>query len=97
MVFVKGFNSDICFQGSSYHVQTEDWGQSKSSIETKVFKNGAVMKTVTSNYKDFISNNLKRNSSNYNDTNNKMACIRLAMQSQHREVLTLLHAGHLFS
>ena len=98
MIFVKGFNSNICFQGSSYHVQTEDWGQSKSSIVTKVFKNGAVVKTITSNYKDFIFNNLKDSPSVLNDQqNNRMDCIRIAMQSQHREVLTLLHSGQLLS
>ncbi len=91
MIFVKGFNSDICLKGCSYHIQTEDWGESKSSIVTKVFKNGAVVKTVTSNYTDFISTE-----NNSSISNNKLSCIQLAMQSQHRTVMTLLHSGQLF-
>ena len=91
MVFVKGFNSDVSLKGCSYHIQTEDWGQSKSSIVTKVFKNGAVVKTVTSSYRDFISK--EDDSSN---SGHKLSCIQLAMQSQHRTVMTLLHSGQLF-
>ena len=91
MIFVKGFNSDICFKGCSYHVQTEDWGESKSSIVTKVFKNGAVVKTVTSNYKDFISTD-----ASVSNDSHKLHHIQSAMQDQHRTVLTLLHSGKLF-
>ena len=94
MIFVKGFNSDICFKGCSYHIQTEDWGESKSSIVTKVFKNGAVVKTVTSNYKDFVPLNHHVPT---HDNSNKLDHIQLAMQSQHRTILTLLHSGQLFS
>ena len=93
MVLMKGFNSDICFKGCSYHIQTEDWGELKSSIVTKVFKNGAVVKTVTSSYRDFISTG---NNSSIDNNSDKLSCIQMAMQSQHRTVLTLLHSGQLF-
>ena len=88
MIFVKGFNSDICFKGCSYHVQTEDWGKvPEAPIVTKVFKNGAVVKTITTDYKDFISVN--GDSSTY-DNGNDLDHIRQAMQNQHRTVLTRL-------
>ena len=88
MIFVKGFNSDIYFKGCSYHIQTEDWGGgSKSPIVTKVFKNGAVVKTITSNYEDFTS--VDDHSLTY-DHSNDLDLIRQAMQSQHRTVLTQL-------
>ncbi len=88
MVYVKGFNSDICHQGCSYHVQTEDWGATKSAIVTKVFKNGAVVKTITSSYKDFIRENLDVGPNHH--TGSKTDHIRSAMQTQHKEILTQL-------
>ena len=93
MTVVKGFNSDVCFHGHSYHVQTEDWGRSKSSVVTKVFKNGAVIKTVVSCYEDLI----KENSKDYSSTDGEVEdSIRFAMQTQHHQILNLLHSGQLF-
>ena len=88
MIFVKGFNSDICFKGCSYHVQTEDWdGTAKASIVTKVFKNGAVVKTITTDCEAITS--VEGHAPTY-DNSNDLEHIRLAMQNQHRTVLAQL-------
>ena len=88
MTYVKGFNSDICYHGCSYHVQTEDWGEAKSAIVTKVFKNGAVIKTITSSYKDLMNKTLNVHLNH--QANSKTDHIRSAMQIQHKEVLSEL-------
>lgn len=101
MAVVKGFNSDVSYQGHSYHVQTEDWGRAKSSVVTKVFKNGAVVKTFTSSYEDLMKENLNQNSQEAFSQDDspvdhpKEEHIQWAMQWQHRKIITLLHSGHL--
>ncbi len=80
----KGFNTDLSLGGISYHIQTEDWGQEKAYIVTKVFRSGAVIKSVKQEYKNFI--------------NEGPISIRekigIAMRQQHQEILDLLHSGH---
>lgn len=92
MTIIKGFNSDVYFHGHAYHVQTEDWGEQKSSVVTKVFKNGAVVKTVISSYDDLLHSTLEsHNESIDNDS------LRFAMQTQHHKILNLLHSGQLLN
>jgi hypothetical protein len=74
-----GFNTDIKHDGINYHVQTEDWGDSKSVLITRVYARGAVVKTVRTPYKE--------------DENHQ--AIRLAMQRQHHEILDRLVSGKL--
>jgi hypothetical protein len=75
----KGYNSDITFKGESYHVQTEDWGLGNPFVVSKIFRNGAVIKTFKTPYKIPVqSTNLK-----------------FAIKSQHHQILDLLVSGQL--
>lgn len=47
---LKGLNSDIFKDGSTYHVQTEDWGEQSAYILSRVFKSGAVIKSIKRTY-----------------------------------------------
>ncbi len=47
---LKGFNSDINIRGQSYHIQTEDWGDANPFLVSRIFLNGAVLKTIKTSY-----------------------------------------------
>lgn len=49
---LKGFNSDLNIRGHRYHVQTEDWGRDNPFIVTRVFRDGAVIETFKTPYRD---------------------------------------------
>lgn len=81
----KGFNSDITSNGVTYHVQTEDWGQQNPYLVSRVFRNGAVMKTIKTSYEEALqAGPLSRSES-----------IRLAMREQHHQILDLIYSGQL--
>ena len=79
----KGYNSDIHFQGQRYHVQTEDWGMNNPFVVTKVFCNGAVIKSLKTSYAELFLPF---------DGNDRQA-IRAALQRQHQEVLDRLFSN----
>ena len=81
----KGFNSDIAYQGMSYHVQTEDWGTGNPFLVSRVFRSGAVLKSVKTSYSEVLPNGPSSNSQ----------AIRLAMSEQHKQILDLLMSGQL--
>ena len=53
---LKGYNSDIQIKGINYHVQTEDWGRDNPYLVTRVFKQGAVIKTFKTPYTEVLPN-----------------------------------------
>jgi hypothetical protein len=73
----KGFNTDITHLGKSYHIQTEDWGFEKEFIVTRVFCNGAVLKTVKTTYEQALRGGPVNDSK----------AIALALRNQHQLVL----------
>jgi hypothetical protein len=75
----KGYNSDITFKGESYHVQTEDWGSSNPFVVSKIFRNGAVVKTFKTPYKIPVQS----------------ANLKSTIKSQHHQILDLLVSGQL--
>lgn len=79
----KGFNSDISVNGITYHVQTEDWGKANPFIVTRIFRGGAVIKSVKTGYEDIWRRVHKADAQ----------AIRLAMQLQHQEILDQLFAS----
>lgn len=81
----KGFNSDISFQGISYHIQTEDWGTGNPFLVSRVFRNGAVLKSIKTSYSEVLPNGESSTSQ----------AIRLAMRVQHESILDLLANGQL--
>lgn len=81
----KGFNSDVSLSGSVYHVQTEDWGVHNPYLVSRVFHNGAVVKSLKTSYSDVLPKG----------PNSEAKSIRLAMQIQHQKILDLLVSGQL--
>lgn len=79
----KGFNSDITVRGQKIHVQTEDWGVQNPYIVSRIFINGAVLKTIKTPY-DIV---LKSGSSQADEA------IRLALRKQHTTVIDTLMSG----
>lgn len=47
---VPGENSDLFIKGMKIHIQTEDWGDKDQSLVSRIFKNGAVIKTYKLSY-----------------------------------------------
>lgn len=75
----KGYNSDICFKGEKFHIQTEDWGSINPFVVTKIFRNGAVVKTIKTPYETPVPRNN----------------LRMTIKYQHSQVLDLLLSGQL--
>jgi hypothetical protein len=50
MSSVLGENSDLFIKGAKIHIQTEDWGDRDQSLVSRIFKNGAVIKTYKLSY-----------------------------------------------
>lgn len=82
---LKGFNSDVEFDGRTYHVQTEDWGQRNPFLVSRVFLHGAVLRTLKTSYTDVLPEALAKD---------KQA-LHLAMELQHQKILDLLLSGKL--
>ncbi len=81
----KGFNSDVSWLGSEYHVQTEDWGAANPYLVSRVFHNGAVVKSIKTSYSEILPSGPA----------SEARTIRLAMKIQHQEILDLLLSGKL--
>lgn len=81
----KGFNSDVSWLGVQYHVQTEDWGKNNPFLVSRVFHNGAVVKSIKTGYHEILPNGPATESN----------AIRLAMKIQHQQILDLLLSGKL--
>ncbi len=81
---LKGFNSEIVHNGNCYHVQTEDWGSAKCSIATKVFKDGAVIKSIIQDYREIASGSII-----------KPDLLITAMKTQHENTLSSIKSGSL--
>lgn len=81
----KGFNSDVSWLGTQYHVQTEDWGLENPFLVSRVFHSGAVVKTIKTSYQEVLPSGPL----------NESKAIRLAMKIQHQQILDLLLSGKL--
>lgn len=79
----KGFNSDIQVRGNSYHVQTEDWGLANPFLVSRIFRNGAVVKTIKTPYNDVLS----AGSAKVDDA------IKQALHRQHSTIIDTLMSG----
>lgn len=83
----KGYNSDVSVGGLSYHIQTEDWGRSNPFFVSRVFCNGAVVKSVKTSYASVLP---QGPSADRQD-------ILFALRCQHEQILDLLISGQLVS
>ncbi len=90
----KGFNSDVIFKGMNFHVQTEDWGFDNPYLVSRVYQNGAVIKSVKTSYAEVLSA-----TGGFIRTGRLKAdpqAIRLALREQHQKILDQLMSGQLF-
>jgi len=81
----KGYNSDIQVKGQAYHVQTEDWGLQNPFLVSRIFKNGAVLKTIKTSHDDALRNGSIRTRD----------AIQIALKTQHNLVLEQLLTGQI--
>ena len=79
----KGHNSDITVKGVSFHVQTEDWGTENPFLVSRVFKNGAVIKTIKTPYEQALQQGPLSDSQ----------AIQIALKTQHHRVLDQVFNG----
>lgn len=89
----KGFNSDILFNGSEYHIQTEDWGVENPFVVTRVYCNGGIVKSVKKAYSEVLPQELIR-TSNIQTLAFRRALVS-ALQTQHERILDQLVSGQL--
>jgi hypothetical protein len=85
----KGFNSDVVYRGLSFHVQTEDWGFDNPYLVSRVYQDGAVLRSVKTSYSEVLG--YGRSSRHRVDTET----IRTALRDQHQKILDLLLSGQL--
>jgi hypothetical protein len=79
----KGYNSDIQVKGQTYHVQTEDWGAQNPYLVSRIFCNGAVVKTIKTPHEEALRNGGIRTSD----------ALQTALKQQHNRVLDQLFSG----
>ena len=82
---LKGHNSDLTVRGKNFHIQTEDWGEQNPYLVSRIFCNGAVLKTVKVSYAEA----LKEASVRHHEA------LKLALQKQHHQVMDALLEGKL--
>jgi hypothetical protein len=87
----KGFNSDIVYRGLNFHVQSEDWGADNPYLVSRVYQEGAVIKSVKTPYSEVLG----FGQMGWRRKPDPQA-IRLALRDQHEKILDLLVSGQLF-
>ncbi len=75
-------NSDINLGNDSFHVQTEDWGVASPYIVSRIYKNGAVLKSIKTPYSEIVDAPIW----------DKQA-VELAVKSQHDQLVEQLLTG----
>lgn len=81
----KGYNSDIQVKGQAYHVQTEDWGMENPFLVSRIFRNGAVIKTIKTSHDEALRNGSVRTAD----------ALKIALKTQHNLVLDQLFSGQI--
>ena len=82
MVF--GHNTNVKLAGVTYHVQTEDRGESHALIDTTVYFRGRVLHRRTNNYFDLLPLN-----------EDSQQALKLRLDEQHQTVLEEIQSGAL--
>jgi hypothetical protein len=78
---ITGFNTDVKYRGTVYHVQTEDKGTANPLIETLVYKGGEILGSRRLPYADLIK-----------DRTDEAAITKL-MEDQHKGMLLEVKRG----
>jgi hypothetical protein len=80
---ISGFNSDIEFQGTIYHVQTEDKGLATPIILSLVYSRGEILASKRSPYEDLIAAGFDED-----ELNDRL-------QRQHKLIIAAIRAGRI--
>ena len=81
----KGFNTDVSILGISYHIQTEDWGLENPYIVSRIFKSGAVIRSIKTAYTDVLPKGIQSGRES----------VKFAVRVQHEKILDLLTGGQM--
>lgn len=80
---ITGLNTDVEYQGKTYHVQTEDSGRQNPTIVTILFQSGAILASRKTSYADIVK------------ADNLPAVLKELMNEQHRKMIQDLQAGRI--
>ncbi len=78
---ITGFNTDVNYRGTVYHVQTEDKGTTNPLIETLVYKGGEILGSRRLPYAELVK-----------DRSDETAITKL-MEDQHKGMLLEVKRG----
>ena len=79
---ITGFNTDIDFDGTIFHVQTEDRGLGNPIVETLIYTGGEILTSRKSSYAELVGTDA------YSE-----AEIQNRIETQHRELIRQIHTG----
>jgi hypothetical protein len=88
---LKGLNSDINVKGKMYHIQTEDWGSVNPFLVSRIFYNGAVLKSFKTSYEKIFNQKASFDKRPIYDEET----LERALNKQHFQILDLLVSGNL--
>ncbi len=80
-VVLTGFNTDIEFSGTTYHVQTEDKGRGNPLVESLVYTSGEILYSRRTPYHDLVEQNVDREA------------VASLMERQHRSIVNAVQSG----
>lgn len=81
---ITGFNTDVEFEGKTYHVQTEDKGLARPVIMSLIYDRGTILASKRTPYNDLITNE---------DVDETVLAERL--NKQHRVICAAVKGGRL--
>ena len=80
---LTGYNTDIDFAGTTYHVQTEDKGRSNPIVESLVYARGEILYSRRTSYQDLVDQKVESDA------------IAAIMDRQHRTIVETIRRGRL--
>lgn len=80
---LTGFNTDIEYGGTTYHVQTEDRGGKNPLIESLIYVGGEILASRRTEYRNLLEAGADENA------------IRILMERQHRAIVEAIRLGRL--
>jgi hypothetical protein len=80
---ITGYNTDVEFEGVTYHVQTEDKGLQTPIILSLVYSGGAILASKRSPYDDLVAHGFDE------------SVLAARLQRQHKLICAAVHAGRI--
>lgn len=80
---LTGYNTDIDYAGTTYHVQTEDKGRSNPVVESLVYARGEILYSRRTSYQDLVDEKVESDA------------IATLMERQHHTIVEAIRRGRL--